>query len=85
MSELCRSCRAPIRWVRMAASGRPNPLDPEPSERGNIVILEDGRGLVVIGARLEERRAQGVPLYLSHFVTCPDRERHRRPRQATAA
>ena len=85
MSDLCRSCRQPVRWVRMAASGRANPLDPEPSGRGNIVILEDGRGLVVVGQRLDERRAQGVPLYLSHFATCVSAAEHRKPKTGATA
>jgi hypothetical protein len=35
---------------------------------------------VLKGVELDEARAAGENLYQSHFVTCPGRDRHRRPR-----
>lgn len=73
MGELCRSCQAPVRFVRMVPSGRYNPLNPEPREDGNVRILADGRGQALTKVALEQARAEGVPLYLSHFANCPQR------------
>lgn len=80
MSDTCRSCGAPIRFILMYPSGRQNPLDLEPSPIGNIRI-EIGKpdtGHTVKKADLEAARARGQQLYLSHFVTCAQRRQWRR-------
>lgn len=64
MSQRCKSCNAPVIWVRMAASGRPAPLDATPVLQGNIII-RDGQGHVVDATYPSEAR------HLSHFATCP--------------
>lgn len=71
MGSVCRSCHEPVKWVTMADSGKANPLDAVPVENGNIeVSLEEGRevGRVVPS---KEDRLFPVPLFTSHFVTCP--------------
>lgn len=82
----CRSCRAPMRWVSMT-SGKRNPLDVEPNPMGNVLIVEHTNeagepwrlGVVLHnGDLLDELRELGVPLYTSHFATCPDADEHRR-------
>lgn len=74
----CRSCKAPVRWVIME-SGRRNPLDAEPTDRGNVALEAGGqRGIVLAGDELARARAHGEPLYLSHFATCPFADQHRR-------
>lgn len=82
----CRSCKAPMLWVTLP-SGKRNPLDAEPSPDGNILLLElQDRGgrpwrlatVVQNDDLLAEARELGVPLYRSHFATCPDAEEHRR-------
>lgn len=84
----CRSCAAPMLWVTFP-SGKRNPLDPTPNPDGNIVLVEhEDRGgrpwrlAMVVGNEdlLAEARALGVPLYTTHFKTCPDAEEHRRER-----
>lgn len=81
----CRSCRAPMLWVTFP-SGKRNPLDADPTPTGNIIVVErPGRGGVpwrvamVINndALLEEAHAIGLPLYTTHFKTCPDADEHR--------
>lgn len=70
----CRTCHAPILWVRMAGSGKANPLDPEPREDGNIVLDDEGDAVYL-------RPRQGgsaLVTYVSHFSTCPDSKQHRR-------
>jgi hypothetical protein len=73
----CRSCRATVYWVRTTAH-RLMPLDPHPSEHGNVV-LERGEPARVVGAEEAARlRAEGRPLYVSHFTTCPQAAQWRR-------
>ncbi len=69
----CRGCGAPMRWVTMAASGKKNPLNPEPDRvRGNVEIRPDGTGQVITDPEdLKTLRADPQGLFLSHFVSCP--------------
>lgn len=69
----CKTCGASIRWVKMLASGSANPLDAEPSEKGNVMIQGD-RGITMS----RDEAPDGEPLYLSHFATCPHSKEHRR-------
>jgi hypothetical protein len=82
----CRACPAQVRWVVMARSGKRAPINPEPdAEKGNVMLIADaadeaifkaeiGQALVLAGEALEEERANGTDLYLSHFATCPGAE-----------
>jgi hypothetical protein len=69
----CKSCRANIFWVEMA-SGKQMPLNVTPSSQGNIDVV-DGVGHVVSN---KQRSLFPSPLYVSHFVTCPDSKKWRR-------
>lgn len=65
----CRSCGRPVRWVT-TAHGRPQPLDPDPDPRGNIVL--DGNGVahqVRPGQALLGDPARHMP----HAATCGGR------------
>jgi hypothetical protein len=81
----CRSCPARFQWAQTEARGRRSPIDAEPSPQGTMRLRARGGGLlplasVLKGVELDEARAAGENLYQSHFVTCPGRDRHRRPR-----
>lgn len=67
MSEACSSCGAPIEWARTTKGAR-IPLDPEPSEAGNI-RLEAGVAIIV---------GKGQGDRISHFATCRDAAKFRR-------
>ena len=73
----CRSCGAPIIWASLEY-GHHMPLDAEPSPIGNVRLynLDYAEVLAPIPARAA--RDAGEQLYLSHFVTCPNAEQHRR-------
>jgi hypothetical protein len=82
----CRSCHAPMLWVAMP-SGKRNPLDEQPDRLGNVLLVEHTNdageawrlGVVLHNPDLlDELRELGVPLYRSHFATCPDSDEHRR-------
>lgn len=66
----CKSCGAEIEWIR-TTSGKNMPLDILPIAGGNVEILLNGRGQVV---EPDDNTIRSV----SHFVTCPDRDEHRR-------
>jgi hypothetical protein len=72
----CKSCGAEIVWAK-TIKGRPIPLDPAPSPRGNIVIGEAGIALVYNAPAGIAPRFEDAPRYLSHFATCPDADLHR--------
>lgn len=87
----CRSCKAQVIWC-FTVNDRKMPVDATPNqEKGNIVILQrPGRDpLAVLLSNLnEEARAAAkrhdVPLYTSHFFTCPHAKRHRTKPRAVA-
>jgi hypothetical protein len=73
----CRACGAPMLWVEMLKSGKKNPLDPVPVKHGNIIIVGDGKAEAV---SKNEPAAPGELLYVSHYVTCPEAKKFRRPK-----
>lgn len=61
--------------------GRTIPLDAEPSPKGNVQIGVVGGEVLAIVVNAEDAAAcqiQGMPLYLSHFATCPNASDHRK-------
>ncbi len=68
MSDRCKSCEAPVKWVRMATGGK-------------MLVNLPPEKRVVIDDRPHDA---GSPLgsvqdtYTSHFATCPKADEHRR-------
>lgn len=84
MSDTCRSCRAPIRWA-VTTAGRRMPLDLEPVPDGNVVIEGEKDGVPVVRVLHRDEQpalfeADQPERFTSHFASCPDADRHRRPR-----
>ena len=89
----CRYCPALITFVPLIhPDGTPvlnrsgarttMPLDPEPSEQGNVRWDQvDGTALVLDSPGLEHARARGERLHLPHFATCPNAHLARRRRE----
>lgn len=69
----CRSCGTEIEWAR-TVRGVPIPLDIEPDDDGNLVLVNG-----VARATIPEDR--GRPLRISHFATCPQSGSWRRDRK----
>lgn len=74
MNAPCRTCKAKIRWVR-TPTGRLMPLDPWPTDGGNVLLEEnlfgDTLGRVLAGTDLADARTGGARLYMPHHATCP--------------
>lgn len=69
-AQECRSCQAPIIWVRTTA-GRRMPLDAQPTAQGNVV-LRDGVATVLSGPAPDGNGR------MPHHATCPDAAQWRR-------
>lgn len=78
----CRSCGAKILWAEVVGSRKLIPLDPEPSERGNVKVEQSWAGIprAKTFGSLEalELRDAGHELYVAHHATCPDADAWRR-------
>jgi hypothetical protein len=91
MSDVCRSCGAPIRWV-LTATGQRMPLNVDPDgQRGNVLVCDTpalarayavppGHAVVLSAGAAAGRRLAGLDLHLSHFATCASAAQHRRKR-----
>jgi len=62
----------------MVSTGKANPLDVEPSKRGNVRLLPDGMAEVLDRDTAQQTVVSGADLYISHFATCPDAAAHRK-------
>ncbi len=72
--KICRSCSGEILWTKSETTGRSQPVDFAPSEKGNVALW-DRKGSIVSrvlsGEDLEEARRDGRPLRMPHHATCP--------------
>lgn len=75
--SICRDCKAAIIWAEHAGTGRRAPINAEPEEGGNILLL--GAGYIIITAEQAEAY-KGGDAHISHFATCPAAAERRRPR-----
>lgn len=70
----CKSCGAQIQWAKSQSTGKQLPMDLGSKEMRLAVIgFDDLEGTHVV---------RYVPTFISHFATCPDAERHRKPKNA---
>jgi len=81
----CRSCSAEILWARWADSDKNVPIDPEPDQGGNVVIVrytegQRGEQVPVIQSVSKAVGESGARHYV-HFKTCPQASDHRKPRE----
>jgi hypothetical protein len=69
----CSSCRAAIIWT-VSSNGKPVRAD----SGGSIELLDAGDAVRADVVPKEERaRVPSRALYVSHFVTCPNANKHR--------
>lgn len=79
-STTCRSCDAPIRWARNVVTNKGLPLDPDPVENGNLVLVDMGSDSEELTVRYVKRGEDvgNAQRYQTHFVSCPDADNWRR-------
>lgn len=68
----CKSCRKSIFFAE-SANGKQIPLVEQPAHNGNIMI-RNGKAVYKSKANQPE---VGEPVYLSHFVDCPNAQQYR--------
>lgn len=73
----CRSCEAPILWVKWPRSGKSMPVDAAPAPAGTVVLTLH-RGEELLAEKYEANRHHGRNRYTSHFATCPNASQHRK-------
>lgn len=71
----CRSCNAEIIWA-VTEKGKRVPLDAEPAERPSGLFRIEPQPRP--GTELLAVSVSGQKVYLSHFVTCPNADQHRK-------
>lgn len=78
-SSHCRTCKAPVRWVR-TMQGKNMPLDPDPVADGNVWIdhWEAGTPVVGVGLTRDDVPRSEPCAYVSHFVTCVNADEWRK-------
>lgn len=78
----CRSCNASVRWAVMRESGKSIPLDLAPRPEGNVVFPEgfDAPAITVQQAAKAGISVDGLPVFATHFVLCPNAATHRKTR-----
>jgi hypothetical protein len=65
----CRSCNAPVLWLRHEETGKTAPIDAaQDRERGNILINMDAGTYHIVPA--SGRDAERDWLHTNHFATC---------------
>lgn len=67
--EHCRSCQAPIYWLKHAGTGKAAPIDAAPAPGGNCLLDRAGGTYRLIAA--PNRATFAGQLHTNHFATCP--------------
>lgn len=80
----CR-CGASI-FFALSTVGKAMPIDAEPVVGGNLMLSQTNDGKLVASV---DNAASALllpePRYVSHFATCPDAAKFRRPRKRSGA
>lgn len=69
----CRTCHTQVYWVETEA-GKKMPVDAKSVADGDFIFINKKAHKL----RLGEIPDEGVKRWTSHFVTCPQRDEHRR-------
>ena len=78
----CRSCGAEVLWAE-TTGGKRIPLDPEPVAAGALLVVKRRMSpsgeLVPLVRPVRRGEAPASPRYQTHFASCPDADRWRKP------
>lgn len=84
MADTCEACGKPLVWA-ITEKGKPAPINRAPSSDGNVLVFRvadapEGQQVRCVTASahvLPWLQEKGVPLRMSHFAYCPERDRFR--------
>lgn len=79
--DTCRSCSAPIWWRTNTKTQKLAPIDVAPDSAGRVVIVGEAH-YRILGK--DEIPPAGAALHTSHFATCREAAKHRRPTEKKA-
>lgn len=81
--ESCTACGAPIVWAS-TSNGAMMPVDAEATPDGNLLLLStvDRKWVAIVIGKATREAPQAAPRerHKSHFATCTDPKRFRKPR-----
>lgn len=72
--SICKACGADIIWIKVISSGKAMPLDPSPTDAGNVAArkifdTDDWIGYVISAAQPPK---VNYGRYMPHHATCPN-------------
>lgn len=81
----CSSCGEAIGWVVLAKSHQPHPVNLDPDDEEGTILYPGGFDKATqqtLGWPLRKKERKLLTgrgeLYVSHFATCPEADKHRR-------
>ena len=81
-ASACRSCKAPILWVRTEKQKRmpldATPVDASTHQRNTFVLRDTASPAGPLAIAATPQQLPGEVYYVSHFATCPHAQEHRR-------
>lgn len=83
----CTTCGKLVVWA-YTTSGKRMPVDPEPVNGGNVVLVtgnQQPEAQVLGAAEVARRAGLGLRCHTSHFATCPQAAQHRRAKPKARA
>lgn len=69
---VCKFCGKEIRWAK-TETGKNMPIDPQPYERGNLIVFEKDGALLAFHEANAPLDAATVERWVPHWATCTQR------------
>lgn len=83
---ICELCQSEVLWGRTVKNGKAIPIDPVPSDEGNLAMFRDATGrLNVRAVKPDEPLRPLEKRVMPHFATCPKAELRLRSKAEKAA
>lgn len=67
--QKCRTCGAPVVFLRHIRTGKVAPIETTPSPDGDVAV--GAQYMIVPALQRDAYRARGELLYKNHYATCP--------------
>jgi len=69
--DRCTRCGQDVIWCKSLPSEKLMPLDAAPNNTGSVVLFPFNTCKVLNKADANVRRGMDLPMWLSHFASCP--------------